>query len=145
MATSNRTAARSAAVRAPMSLSISEMGANQPGGSANAEGCRGRSKFRPLRRRKMQASSTDSSKGQKALNASAVWDFNGTRSGPVTAAVAGFSSAPWPEFGPPYTLYWHSVSEADLHEALRQAGVNELSATKVVTLEPSGKITVLKS
>jgi uncharacterized membrane protein YcaP (DUF421 family) len=42
-------------------------------------------------------------------------------------------------------LHRHSVSEADLHEALRQAGVNELSATKAVTLEPSGKITVLKS
>ena len=27
----------------------------------------------------------------------------GTRSGPATAAVAGFSSAPWPEFGSPYT------------------------------------------
>ena len=30
--------------------------------------------------------------------------FSGTRSRPVTAAVAGFCSAPWPEFGPPYTL-----------------------------------------
>ena len=51
----------------------------------------------------MQASSTDGCKGQKALNACLVWDFSGTRSEPVTAAVAGFSSAPWPEFGPPYT------------------------------------------
>src|ERR671916_1036386 len=65
--------------------------------------CRGRSKFRPLRRHKMQASSTEGSKGQKALNDCLVWDFSGARSGPVTAAVAGFSSAPWPEFGPPYT------------------------------------------
>jgi uncharacterized membrane protein YcaP (DUF421 family) len=39
----------------------------------------------------------------------------------------------------------HSVSEADLHEALRQAGVEDLAATAVVTLEPSGKITVLKA
>ena len=30
-------------------------------------------------------------------------DLSGTRSRPVTAAVAGFCSAPWPEFGPPYT------------------------------------------
>ena len=65
--------------------------------------CKGRSKFRPLRRHRMRASSTDSSKGQKVLNARLVWDFSGTRSGPVTAAVAGFSSATWPEFGPPYT------------------------------------------
>lgn len=39
----------------------------------------------------------------------------------------------------------HSVSEADLHEALRQAGVDDLAATTVVTLEPSGRITVLKA
>jgi hypothetical protein len=51
----------------------------------------------------MRASSTDGSKGQKVLNTCLVWDFSGTRSGPVTAAVAGFSSAAWPEFGPPYT------------------------------------------
>src|SRR4051794_23266502 len=51
----------------------------------------------------MQASSTDGSEGQKALNTCLVWDFSGTRSGPVTAAVADFCSAPWPEFGPPYT------------------------------------------
>src|SRR3954454_8637040 len=66
--------------------------------------CRGRSKFRPLRRHKMQASSTDGSKGQKALNDCLAWNFSGVRSGPVTAAVAGFSSAPWPEFGPPHTV-----------------------------------------
>src|SRR4051794_17925581 len=34
--------------------------------------CRGRSKFRPLRRHKMQAPSTDGSKGQKALNTCAI-------------------------------------------------------------------------
>src|SRR5215213_7919574 len=55
--------------------------------------CRGRSKFRPLRRHKMQASSTDGSKGRMVLNACLVWDFSDTHSGPVTAAVAGFSSA----------------------------------------------------
>jgi uncharacterized membrane protein YcaP (DUF421 family) len=38
----------------------------------------------------------------------------------------------------------YAVSEADLSEALRQAGVTEVAATRVVTLEPSGKITVLK-
>src|SRR3954466_5944159 len=63
--------------------------------------CRGRSKIRPLRRHRMQASSTDNPKGQKALNVCIVWDFRGTRSEPVTAAVAGFSSAAWPEFEPP--------------------------------------------
>jgi uncharacterized membrane protein YcaP (DUF421 family) len=38
----------------------------------------------------------------------------------------------------------HSVSEADLAEALRQAGVEDPSTARVITLEPSGKITVLK-
>jgi hypothetical protein len=65
--------------------------------------CRGRSKFRPLHRRKMQASSTGGSRGQKVLNDCLVWDFSGTRSGPVTAAVAGFSSVAWPKFEPPHT------------------------------------------
>src|SRR4051812_8129402 len=40
---------------------------------------------------------------QKGLSACRVWGFGGTRSAPVTAAVAGFYSAPWPEFGPPHT------------------------------------------
>src|SRR4051812_28118330 len=65
--------------------------------------CRGRSKFRPLRRRRRQASEHRQSKGQKGLSACRVWGFGGTRSAPVTAAVAGFYSAPWPEFGPPHT------------------------------------------
>ena len=51
----------------------------------------------------MQASSTDNPKGQKALNACVTWNFRSTRSEPVTAAVAGFSSAAWPEFEPPFT------------------------------------------
>ena len=38
----------------------------------------------------------------------------------------------------------YAVSEADLNEALRQSGVEEIAAARVVTLEPSGKITVLK-
>lgn len=37
------------------------------------------------------------------------------------------------------------VSEADLREALHQSGVPDLAATRRVTLEPSGKITVLKA
>ncbi|MGE5269212.1 MAG: DUF421 domain-containing protein [Thiohalocapsa sp.] len=41
-------------------------------------------------------------------------------------------------------LRGYAVSEADLNEALRQAGVTDIAATRVVTLEPSGKITVLK-
>ncbi|MGE0258807.1 MAG: DUF421 domain-containing protein [Alphaproteobacteria bacterium] len=36
------------------------------------------------------------------------------------------------------------ISEADLDEALRQSGVDDIAAARVVTLEPSGKITVLK-
>jgi uncharacterized membrane protein YcaP (DUF421 family) len=42
------------------------------------------------------------------------------------------------------TLGRHSVSKADLDEALRQSGVEDIAAARVVTLEPSGKITVLK-
>lgn len=38
----------------------------------------------------------------------------------------------------------YGVSEADLGEALRQSGVEDIAAARVVTLEPSGKITVLK-
>jgi uncharacterized membrane protein YcaP (DUF421 family) len=37
-----------------------------------------------------------------------------------------------------------AVSEKDLHEALRQSGVEHVSQTRLVTLEPSGNITVLK-
>jgi uncharacterized membrane protein YcaP (DUF421 family) len=36
------------------------------------------------------------------------------------------------------------VTEADLNEALRQAGIEEVGRTAKITLEPSGKITVLK-
>ena len=38
----------------------------------------------------------------------------------------------------------YAVSESDLNEALRQAGVDDIAAARMVTLEPSGKITVLK-
>jgi uncharacterized membrane protein YcaP (DUF421 family) len=38
----------------------------------------------------------------------------------------------------------YAVSESDLNEALRQAGVEDIAAARIVTLEPSGKITVLK-
>ena len=38
----------------------------------------------------------------------------------------------------------HAVSEADLNEALRQAGVDDIASARIVMLEPSGKITVLK-
>lgn len=36
------------------------------------------------------------------------------------------------------------LSEADLEEALRQSGVERIEDTRLVTLEPSGKISVLK-
>jgi uncharacterized membrane protein YcaP (DUF421 family) len=42
------------------------------------------------------------------------------------------------------TALRRAVSEKDLHEALRASGVEDVSKTRLVTLEPSGKITVLK-
>jgi uncharacterized membrane protein YcaP (DUF421 family) len=38
----------------------------------------------------------------------------------------------------------YAVSQSDLDEALRQSGVDHIAAAKIVMLEPSGKITVLK-
>jgi uncharacterized membrane protein YcaP (DUF421 family) len=38
----------------------------------------------------------------------------------------------------------YAVTEADLNEALRQAGIEEVGRTAKITLEPSGKISVLK-
>jgi uncharacterized membrane protein YcaP (DUF421 family) len=37
----------------------------------------------------------------------------------------------------------HAVSEADLNEALRSAGVENVAATRRITLEPSGSISVI--
>jgi uncharacterized membrane protein YcaP (DUF421 family) len=37
------------------------------------------------------------------------------------------------------------ISKADLHEALRQSGVEELPATRLVTLELSGRISIVKA
>src|SRR4051794_39694921 len=61
----------------------------------------------------MQASSTDGSEGRQVLDTCLVWDFSGARSGPMTAAVAGFSSAPWPEFGPPHTPLCPAMRRSD--------------------------------
>lgn len=41
-------------------------------------------------------------------------------------------------------LVRHAVSEADLREALRNVGLEEVADTRRVVLEPSGKISVLK-
>jgi uncharacterized membrane protein YcaP (DUF421 family) len=38
----------------------------------------------------------------------------------------------------------YAATEADLNEALRQAGIEEVGRTAKITLEPSGKISVLK-
>ncbi len=38
----------------------------------------------------------------------------------------------------------HAVTEADLNEALRQAGIERVEDARQLTLEPSGKISVLK-
>ena len=43
------------------------------------------------------------------------------------------------------TLERHAVTRTDLAEALRQVGVEQVSQTRLVALEPSGKITVLKA
>jgi uncharacterized membrane protein YcaP (DUF421 family) len=37
----------------------------------------------------------------------------------------------------------HGVSLADIHEALRDKGLEHVSQTKLVSLEPSGKVTIL--
>lgn len=42
-------------------------------------------------------------------------------------------------------LHRHAVSEADLHEALRKAGLHATSQTRRIMLEPSGSIRVLKA
>ena len=42
-------------------------------------------------------------------------------------------------------LVRHGVSEAALHQALRSAGLEDASKTRLIVLEPSGKISVLKS
>jgi uncharacterized membrane protein YcaP (DUF421 family) len=42
-------------------------------------------------------------------------------------------------------LVRHGVSEAALNQALRSAGVAEAASTRLIVLEPSGKISVLKS
>jgi uncharacterized membrane protein YcaP (DUF421 family) len=42
-------------------------------------------------------------------------------------------------------LVRHGVSEAALNQALRSAGLEDASNTRLIVLEPSGKISVLKS
>lgn len=42
-------------------------------------------------------------------------------------------------------LVRHAISGKDLAEALRQAGVERVSDTRLVMLEPSGRITVIKN
>ena len=65
-------------------------------------------------------------------------------------AVVSGQNCPFPKLARHGTVRWaalgrHAVNEADLNEALRQAGVDDIAAAKTVTLEPSGKITVLKA
>ncbi|WP_428392476.1 DUF421 domain-containing protein [Lichenicoccus sp.] len=45
----------------------------------------------------------------------------------------------------PRKLKRHSVSPTDLEEAMRAAGIGNVADTSRITLEPSGKITFLKS
>lgn len=42
-------------------------------------------------------------------------------------------------------LLQHAISERDIEEALRQTGVEQISQTRLIALEPSGKITVVKA
>lgn len=42
-------------------------------------------------------------------------------------------------------LLRHGISEADLNEALRQSGLEDARLAHLVTLEPSGKITILRT
>jgi uncharacterized membrane protein YcaP (DUF421 family) len=44
----------------------------------------------------------------------------------------------------PEIMKRHAVTEADLNEALRQASIETVDKTRRITLEPSGKITVVK-
>ena len=45
----------------------------------------------------------------------------------------------------PDKLKRHSVSHTDLQEAMRAAGIGDVANTTRITLEPSGKLTFLKS
>lgn len=45
----------------------------------------------------------------------------------------------------PKVLKRHAVSPRDLEEALRQANIDAVADTRLVTLEPSGKISVCKA
>lgn len=70
----------------------------------------------------------------------------------LVAASPGFSrivegrSIELARHGEPSASAWrrYAVSESDLGEALRQAGIADIADAMIVTLEPSGKITVLK-
>lgn len=56
---------------------------------------------------------------------------------PVKLAVAGNLE--------PEKLKRDAISDADLAEALRQSGVEQISEARLIVLEPSGKITVLRA
>jgi uncharacterized membrane protein YcaP (DUF421 family) len=56
--------------------------------------------------------------------------------GPIVLARNGMPSAD--------TLRSENVSAVDIGEALRQAGLHEQDEAEIITLEPSGKITILK-
>jgi uncharacterized membrane protein YcaP (DUF421 family) len=45
----------------------------------------------------------------------------------------------------PSTLVREAISDSDVKEALRQSGVEHVSDTRLIVLEPSGKITVVKA
>lgn len=44
----------------------------------------------------------------------------------------------------PHVLHRHGVSRTDIDEALRQSGLQDFDDVQLATLEPSGKITVIK-
>jgi uncharacterized membrane protein YcaP (DUF421 family) len=45
----------------------------------------------------------------------------------------------------PSELKRHAISDADINEALRQNGIADPAKTRLVMLEPSGKITIVKA
>ena len=84
----------------------------------------------------------DDAAGRAALGAGAA----GRVAPPVFRASSRASRSNWRADGAPShsVRERHAVSQSDLDEALRQSGVDDIAAARTVTLEPSGKITVLK-
>jgi uncharacterized membrane protein YcaP (DUF421 family) len=64
------------------------------------------------------------------------WFSRLVEGGPIPLAKAGEADE--------QVLRTHGVSRADLHEALRDKGLEHVAETRLINLEPSGKVTILK-